>query len=249
MRSEGEGDLDGWRQIVSWPYPPTSVTNLLTARRKSVTNVSRIAWIVGVGASRGLGAASARRFAREGYKVAVTGRSPDALQVIVDEIVAAGGQAIPAAGDAQQEAGMVDILDRLGRIGPVEVGVYNAGNAIWGRRSKQSRQISRRCGGSVVSAASSSGGRMLAACYHAATGLSSTPRPQQLFAEEQHLLHSPLLKLASGWSVNPSHANSGHAVFTSLTSSSTVPSRAIRSLARFLISDSRRGRTACCTLM
>src|ERR1700716_1626618 len=111
MRSEGEGDLDGWRQIVSWPYPPTSVTNLLTARRKPVTNVSRIAWIVGVGASRGLGAASARRFAREGYKVAVTGRSSDALQVIVDEIVAAGGQAIPAAGDAQQEAGMVDILD------------------------------------------------------------------------------------------------------------------------------------------
>src|SRR4030081_1000150 len=94
--------------------------------------MNRIAWVVGVGASRGLGAASARRFAREGYKVAVTGRSPDALQVIVDEIVAAGGQAIAAAGDAQQEAGMVDILDRLESIGPVEVGVYNAGNAIWG---------------------------------------------------------------------------------------------------------------------
>jgi NAD(P)-dependent dehydrogenase (short-subunit alcohol dehydrogenase family) len=52
--------------------------------------------------------------------------------VIVDEIVAAGGHAIPAAGDAQQEAGLVDILDRLESIGPVEVGVYNAGNAIWG---------------------------------------------------------------------------------------------------------------------
>src|ERR1700730_6929572 len=65
-------------------------------------------------------------------KVAVTGRSPDALQVIADEIVAAGGQAIPAVGDAQQEARIVDILDRLVSIGPVEVGVYNAGNAIWG---------------------------------------------------------------------------------------------------------------------
>jgi len=74
--------------------PTYSVTQLVTARRKPVTNVSRIAWVVGVGASRGLGAASARRFAREGYKVAVTGRSPDALQVIVDEIMAAGGQAI-----------------------------------------------------------------------------------------------------------------------------------------------------------
>jgi hypothetical protein len=83
----------------------------------------------------------------------------------------------------------------------------------------------------------------------AATGLSSTPGHQQLFAEEQHSLHSPLLKLASGWSVNPSHANSGHAVFTSLTSSSMVRSMAIRSLARFLISGSRRDRTACLTLM
>src|ERR1700704_4228397 len=63
-----------------------------------------------------------------------------------------------------------------------------------GRRSKLNWQISRRCGESVASAASSSGVRLPAACYHAATGLSSTPGPQQLFAEEQHLLHSPLLK-------------------------------------------------------
>src|SRR3979411_86126 len=62
-----------------------------------------------------------------------------------------------------------------------------------GRRSKQKRQTSRRCGESAASAASSSGGGCPAACYHAATGLSSTPGPQQLFAEEQHLLHSPLL--------------------------------------------------------
>jgi len=60
------------------------------------------------------------------------------------------------------------------------------------RRSK--RQFSRRCGGSVASAASSSGGRLPAACYHAVTGRSSIAGPQQLFAEEQHLLHSPLLK-------------------------------------------------------
>jgi hypothetical protein len=38
----------------------------------------------------------------------------------------------PATGDAQQESEVVDILDRLESIGPVEVGVYNAGNAIWG---------------------------------------------------------------------------------------------------------------------
>jgi NAD(P)-dependent dehydrogenase (short-subunit alcohol dehydrogenase family) len=214
-----------------------------------VTNVSRIAWIVGVGASRGLGAASARRFAREGYKVAVTGRSSDALQVIVDEIVAAGGQAIPAAGDAQQEAGMVDILDRLESIGPVEVGVYNAGNAIWGPpletkttdfeamwrvgclggfifgREVARRMLPRGYGTIIYSGASAAlRGRAAFAAFAAAkAGLRMV---SQSFAREF-----------------------GPRGITSLTSSSTVPSRAIRSLARFLISDSRRGRTACCTLM
>src|SRR5712671_2860589 len=41
-----------------------------------------IAWVVGVGASRGLGAAAARRFAREGFAVTVTERSPEALAII-----------------------------------------------------------------------------------------------------------------------------------------------------------------------
>jgi NAD(P)-dependent dehydrogenase (short-subunit alcohol dehydrogenase family) len=91
-----------------------------------------VAWVVGVGASRGLGAAVARRFAHEGFTVAVTGRSPAALSIIVDEISAAGGNAIAAAGDAQHEAEMIETLDRLEKIGPVEVGIYNAGNAIWG---------------------------------------------------------------------------------------------------------------------
>jgi hypothetical protein len=44
---------------------------------------------------------------------------------------------------------------------------------------------------------------------------------------DEHLVHEPS---------SPSHANSGHAVFTSLTSSSMVRSMAIRSLARLLIS-------------
>jgi NAD(P)-dependent dehydrogenase (short-subunit alcohol dehydrogenase family) len=91
-----------------------------------------IAWVVGVGASRGLGAAAARRFARSGFTVAVTGRSPDTLEAIVTEIKAAGGQAIVATGDAQDEASMIALLHRLEEMGPVEVGIYNAGNAAWG---------------------------------------------------------------------------------------------------------------------
>jgi NAD(P)-dependent dehydrogenase (short-subunit alcohol dehydrogenase family) len=91
-----------------------------------------IAWVVGVGASRGLGAAAARRFARSGFTVAVTGRSPEALEAIVTEIKAAGGQAIAATGDAQDEASMIALLHKLEEMGPVEAGIYNAGNAAWG---------------------------------------------------------------------------------------------------------------------
>jgi NAD(P)-dependent dehydrogenase (short-subunit alcohol dehydrogenase family) len=97
-----------------------------------VTVDKAIAWVVGVGASRGLGAAAARRFAREGFALAVTGRSPEALAIIADEISTAGGHAIAAVGDVQDETGIIAILDRLENIGSVEVGVYNAGNAIWG---------------------------------------------------------------------------------------------------------------------
>lgn len=98
----------------------------------SATVRTGVAWVVGVGAGRGTGAAVARRFAREGLTVAVTGRSSESLRAVVVEIEAAGGHAIEALGDAQKEADLLAILARLETIGPVEVGVYNAGNAIWG---------------------------------------------------------------------------------------------------------------------
>jgi NAD(P)-dependent dehydrogenase (short-subunit alcohol dehydrogenase family) len=212
-----------------------------------VTNVNRIAWVVGVGASRGLGAASARRFAREGYKVAVTGRSPDALQVIVDEIVAAGGYAIAAPGDAQQEAGMVDILDRPESVGPVEVGVYNAGNAIWGPpletkpadfeamwrvgclggfifgREVARRMLPRGYGTIIYSAASAAlRGRPAFAAFAAAkAGLRIV---SQSFARE----------------FGPRGIHVAYVIIDGSIEGDRV---------RTLISDSRRGRTACCTLM
>lgn len=91
-----------------------------------------LAWIAGVGASRGTGAALARRFAREGLTVAVTGRSLDSVSLIVREIETAGGQAIPAPGDVSKEDDVLAILKYLGTISQIEVGIYNAGNAVWG---------------------------------------------------------------------------------------------------------------------
>ena len=98
----------------------------------TVTPGRAVAWVMGVGASLGTGAEVARRFAREGFTVAVTGRSAGRVQAIADEIKADGGRAVEAVGDAQDEAGMLEILRQLEAIGPVEVGIYNAGNAIWG---------------------------------------------------------------------------------------------------------------------
>jgi NAD(P)-dependent dehydrogenase (short-subunit alcohol dehydrogenase family) len=91
-----------------------------------------VAWVVGVGASRGLGAAIARCFARKGFRVAITGRSASSLATVVEEINTAGGQAVAFRGDAKHEVALIAILEQLEAIGPVEVGIYNAGNAIWG---------------------------------------------------------------------------------------------------------------------
>jgi NAD(P)-dependent dehydrogenase (short-subunit alcohol dehydrogenase family) len=91
-----------------------------------------LVWIAGVGASRGTGAALARRFGSEGLTVAITGRSHDSVETIVREIETAGGRAIAAPGDVSREADVLAILKQLETIGPIEVGIYNAGNAVWG---------------------------------------------------------------------------------------------------------------------
>ena len=98
---------------------------------ESVNSRNAIVWVIGVGASCGTGAAVARRFAREGFTVAVTGRSAENLRAVADEIKAEGGHAIEAVGDAQDEARVLEILGHLETIGQVEVGIYNAGKAIW----------------------------------------------------------------------------------------------------------------------
>ena len=48
------------------------------------------ALVVGVGASRGLGAATARRFAREGLHVVVAGRNAEKVPRVAEEIRASG---------------------------------------------------------------------------------------------------------------------------------------------------------------
>ena len=90
---------------------------------------TRLAWIAGVGASAGLGAALARRFAREGLTVAVTGRSRERLEAIVDEIRGAGGDAVALPGDVTREADLTAIARQLSDTGTLEVAIFNAASA------------------------------------------------------------------------------------------------------------------------
>jgi len=62
-------------------------------------SVPKVAWIVGVGAAAGLGAALARRFASAGLVVALTGRTAERVRAAAAQIVADGGRASAIPGD------------------------------------------------------------------------------------------------------------------------------------------------------
>jgi NAD(P)-dependent dehydrogenase (short-subunit alcohol dehydrogenase family) len=66
-----------------------------------------IAVVIGVGASSGLGAALARRFASEGLTVYLGGRTLEKLQRVADEISQNGGCAVPYVVDATNEQAVI----------------------------------------------------------------------------------------------------------------------------------------------
>lgn len=97
-----------------------------------MTGTSGIAWIAGVGASAGLGAALARRFAQGGLKVALTGRSPERLQALAAEIRSDGGEAIVLPGDVSISAEAERLGGAVEALGPLRAAIFNAGNAVRG---------------------------------------------------------------------------------------------------------------------
>jgi 3-oxoacyl-[acyl-carrier protein] reductase len=82
------------------------------------------------GASRGIGAAIARRFAAAGARVAVHGRDKAALAGIRSEIESAGGTALDIAADVTRLGEIEAMRHRVeGELGPIDILVANAGGS------------------------------------------------------------------------------------------------------------------------
>jgi NAD(P)-dependent dehydrogenase (short-subunit alcohol dehydrogenase family) len=113
----------------------------------------KTAIVIGVGPERGLGAQLCTRFAGEGLKVIVAGRTLSALEVVVRDIESSGGQANPLVADATRESDIVALFDAAGD--ELDLAIYNARN--------NTPIISRRLGASSALAASCLGARRFAA--------------------------------------------------------------------------------------
>jgi len=88
--------------------------------------MEKVALIVGAGDATG--GAIARRFARGGYTVCATRRTPSKLQPLIEQIEAEGGKAHGFASDARKEEEVVALVEQIeSSIGAIEVLVFNIG--------------------------------------------------------------------------------------------------------------------------
>ena len=84
--------------------------------------------VVGVGASRGLGAAIARRFAKGGHPVVIAGRNAEKLAKVEQEIRASGAKVVVVTGDAASPADAKRFVAAAEALAPLAVAVHNAGS-------------------------------------------------------------------------------------------------------------------------
>jgi NAD(P)-dependent dehydrogenase (short-subunit alcohol dehydrogenase family) len=86
----------------------------------------KVVAVLGVGP--GLGAAVARRFAREGFAVGLMARGEESLAAVREDVEGSGGTALSVTADATDAASVASAFDRVREeLGEPEVFVYNAG--------------------------------------------------------------------------------------------------------------------------
>lgn len=101
--------------------------------------------IVITGASSGIGLATARSAVQQGAKVVLAARSLETLNDIVNEIKAAGGQAVPVMCDVASRADIDKVAQAaLAAFGRVDTWINDAGVSIYGRVDQTSEEDARR---------------------------------------------------------------------------------------------------------
>jgi len=114
---------------MSYPLPNASID--LTGKVALVT-----------GASSGLGRRFAQVLARQGAKVAITGRRLDRLEALAAEIAADGGTAAPLQLDVTDTDQLLGLFERAeAALGPVDILVNNAGIPDAQRATKMSVEL------------------------------------------------------------------------------------------------------------
>ena len=80
------------------------------------------------GASRGVGRATALRFANEGLTVVAVARDGDRLEAVAAEAGRARGEFSPSPGDVREAADAARITEEVERdVGPIDILINNAG--------------------------------------------------------------------------------------------------------------------------
>jgi NAD(P)-dependent dehydrogenase (short-subunit alcohol dehydrogenase family) len=89
---------------------------------------ARSAVVVGVGHAAGVGAAVARRFAKEGFRVTAFGRNAEKLRSAQESFRGLGGEVAVVVGDVTDEQAVTRLVAEADRPeAPLEVAVFNAG--------------------------------------------------------------------------------------------------------------------------
>jgi len=101
--------------------------------------------IVLTGASSGIGLVTARMAARRGARLVLAARSEEALRQLVDEITAAGGEAVYVVADVSREADVQRIAETaVQRFGGFDTWVNDAGVSVYGGLLEVSLEDQRR---------------------------------------------------------------------------------------------------------